>query len=95
MPFAAPSMPDGGSGPPYLYRGDVLEALIRHGIRPSRSTPPSLVRDFVRDLYKFEIRRLRDRLLHHEFPRSEYASRVDDLRRQYPVLALSAEQFLE
>jgi hypothetical protein len=53
------------------------------------------VRDFVRDLYKFEIRRLRQRMLNNEFPRSEYGGRVDALRRCYPVLALLPRQFLE
>jgi hypothetical protein len=79
----------------YSYRADVLEELARHGIAPSRGTPPDLVRDFVRDLYKYEIRRLRDRMLAGAFPRSEYAARVDSLRRQYPVLALLPSQFLE
>jgi hypothetical protein len=53
------------------------------------------VRDFVRDLYKYEIRRLRDRMLSSEFPRDEYAARVDALRRSYPVLALLPHQFVE
>ena len=58
-------------------------------------TPPDRVRDFVRDLYKYEIRRLRDRYLRHEFPKLEYAVRVDALRRQYPVLALRARDWLQ
>jgi hypothetical protein len=45
-------------------------------------------------LYKYEIRRLRDRMLRGEFPRSEYAARVDALRREYPVLALQPSQFI-
>ena len=78
----------------YLYRADVLAALESHGVRPTSLTPPALVREFVRDLYKYEIRRLRDRVLNGEFPRSEYAARVDDLRRRYPVLAPQASQFV-
>jgi hypothetical protein len=77
------------------YRPDVLAALEAHGIRPTPSTPPEVVRDFVRDLYKFEIRTLRARMLSGEFPRSEYAGRVDDLRRRYPVLALQPQEFVE
>jgi hypothetical protein len=76
------------------YRDDVLRELARHGIAPRPDTAPALVRDYVRDLYKYEIRRLRNRLLSGEFPKSEYAARVDDLRRRYPVLALQAEAFL-
>ena len=84
-------MPEG----PFCYRPEVLEQLWRHGIQPTERTRPSLVRDFVRDLYKYEIRRLRDRMLRHEFPRDEYAGRVDALRRSYPVLALPSGHFVE
>ena len=79
----------------YRYRADVLAALPRHGIRPTPHTPPELVRDYVRDLYKWEIRRLRERYLKKEFAKQEYWQRVDDLRRKYPVLALIPRQFLE
>jgi hypothetical protein len=78
----------------FTYRPDVLRALERHGVRPTPHTRPELVREYVRDLYKYEIRRLRDRLQRGEFPRHEYAGRVEALRREYPVLALQAQQFL-
>ncbi len=78
----------------YRYRPDVLRELERHGVRPTEHTPPGLVRDFVSELYKYEIRQLRARLLRNEFPRVEYAARVDALRRCYPVLAFHPEQFL-
>jgi hypothetical protein len=78
----------------FTYRPDVLRQLSKHGVRPTSSTPPDLVRDFVRELYKHEIRRLRERLLSKEFPKSEYAERVDTLRRRYPVLALQSWQFV-
>ena len=86
-----PLAPEG----PYQYRSDVLEHLWHHGVQPTAHTQPDLVRDFVRDLYKYEIRRLRDRMLRNEFPRDEYAARVDALRRCYPVLALLPRQFVE
>jgi hypothetical protein len=79
----------------YRYRADVLAALPRHGVCPTPHTPPDIVRDYVRDLYKWEIRRLRERYLRKEFPKAEYWQRVDQLRRQYPVLALVPRQFLE
>jgi hypothetical protein len=79
---------------PFTYRADVLDALSRHGIHPTSATPPELVRDFVRDLYKYEIRRLKARMLRNEFPRNEYSDRVDQLRRAYPVLSLLPRQFL-
>ena len=79
----------------YCYRADVLAELVRHGIAPTPQTPPELVRDFVRDLYKYEIRRLRDQMVAGAFPRHEYAGRVDALRQKYPVLALLPGQFLQ
>jgi hypothetical protein len=48
----------------------------------------------VRDLYKYEIRRLRERYISGEFTKPEYWTRVDALRRAYPVLALPARLWL-
>ena len=45
--------------------------------------------------YKYEIRRLRDRYVRREFAKAEYAVKVDALRRQYPVLALRARDWVE
>ena len=80
---------------PFRYKPEVLEQLLRHGIRPTGRTPPGLVRDYVRDLYKYEIRHLRDRYVRGDFPKVEYAGRVDALRRRYPVLALYAREFVD
>jgi hypothetical protein len=79
----------------FRYRPDVLRELARHGVCPLPHTRPELVREFVRELYKYEIRRLRERMLRKDFPRAEYAARVDALRSSYPVLALLPNQFLE
>ncbi|OGA47445.1 MAG: hypothetical protein A3G25_11340 [Betaproteobacteria bacterium RIFCSPLOWO2_12_FULL_63_13] len=80
---------------PFDYRPEVLQHLWRHGIQPTAHTRPGLVRNFVRDLYKYEIRRLRGRMIRNEFPRDEYAARVDALRRCYPVLGLLPGQFVK
>jgi hypothetical protein len=79
----------------YRYRADVLAILPHHGVRPTEHTPPEVVRDYVRDLYKWEIRKLRGRYLRGEFPKQDYWRRVDALRRTYPVLALLPRQFVE
>lgn len=79
----------------FTYRADVLRELERHGVRPTSETSPQLVRDYVRDLYKYEIRQLRTRMLREEFPRGEYSARVEALRDKYPVLALLPRQFVE
>ena len=46
----------------------VLEQLWRHGIRPVLHQPPELVHEFISDLYRFELRRLRERLVRKEIP---------------------------
>jgi len=74
----------------FTYRQDILEALWRHGVQPTPASDPELVRGYVRDLYKYEIRVLRERYMRKEFPKQEYSDRVDALRRSYPVLALPA-----
>ena len=79
----------------FRYRADVLARLWAHGVQPTAHTRPDLVRDYVRDLYKYEIRSLRERYLHRDFPKTEYAGRVDALRQRYPVLALHAREFVD
>lgn len=79
----------------YIYRPDVLEALLVHGVRPGDHTDPELARSFVRDLYKYEIRSLRERYLRREFGKQEYGVRVDALRKRYPVLALQARDWVQ
>jgi hypothetical protein len=79
----------------FRYRVDVLDQLWKHGVQPTSATRPDLVRDYVRDLYRYEIRRLRERYLRRDFPKVEYSDRVDRLRRQYPVLAMRAWEWLE
>lgn len=79
----------------FRYREDVLVELQRHGVCPTSRSSPDVVRGYVRELYKYEIRVLRERYLRREFPKKEYAQLVDQLRRRYPVLALLPDQFLE
>jgi len=78
----------------YTYRADVLEQLWRHGVHPTSHTPPELVHEFVSDLYRFEIRRLRNRYVRKEIPREGYADRVVELRRKYPLISLKPWQWL-
>ena len=72
----------------YKYHQHVLDALAAHGLMPGRDTSPQQLRDAARDLYKYEIRRLRDRLLAGEFPKREYAGRVIALRERYWILSV-------
>ena len=78
---------DEGRGP-FHYRPEVLEQLLRHGVRPTEQTRPELVHEFVSDLYRHELRTLRDRLVAKEFPKPEYFGRVVDVRNRYRVIAM-------
>ena len=72
----------------YTYRPEVLEELARHGLRPGPATSPDSLRVAVRDLYKYEIKRLRGELLAGAFPKGEYAGKVVALRERYPLLSI-------
>lgn len=61
---------------------------------PTVRTPPDLARGFVRDLYRYELRVLRDRMRRREFPKQEFAGRVIALRDHYSVLSLRASEWL-
>jgi hypothetical protein len=79
----------------YHYRPAVLAALAGHGVRPTSATPPERVHDFVSDLYRYELRRLRDRLLRREIPKAGYYDRVVALRRAYALVSLKPVDFVE
>jgi len=76
------------------YRPEILEQLATHGIRPGPTTAPSLVRDYLSDLYRYEIRRLRARLLRGEVPRQDYSAHVVRLRLRYPLLSIPTELWI-
>jgi len=75
----------------FTYHQQVLETLSAHGLIPTSETSPQQLRDALRDLYKYEIRRLRDRLLAREFPKRDYAGLVAGLRRRYWLLSIPTE----
>jgi len=72
----------------YTYRQQILDELAGHGLLPRPDTPPQLLRDAVRDLYKYEIRRLRDRLIAGQIPKRDYAGHVVALRKRYRILSV-------
>ena len=73
----------------------VLDALASHGIRPRDDTPVDVLRGQVSDLYRYEIRQLRARLLAGEIPKASYADAVRQLRMRYLLLSLPREQWRE
>lgn len=72
----------------YIYHRQILEELAGHGLQPLASTAPLTLRDAVRDLYKYEIKRLRDRLLAGAILKRDYAGHVVELRQRYWVLSI-------
>ena len=72
----------------WTYPDELGEALITLGLRPSAMTPPAIVRDALNDLYRFELRRMRDRLRAGEIAKADYLDRVVALRKKYWPLTL-------
>jgi hypothetical protein len=79
----------------YRYRVVVLDELWAHGVHPTDRTRPELVHEFVSDLYRHQLRRLRQRLLDRGFPKKEYAAHVISLRKRYRLISMSAAEWLE
>lgn len=77
-----------GDPPDFHYRPEILDALLGHGLRPTPSTDPQFVRDALSELYRFEIRKLRDRTLAGDIARGDLAGHVIDLRKRYLLLSI-------
>jgi hypothetical protein len=77
------------------YKPEVIEELLRHGLRPGPSTAPDALRDQIHDLYIIEIRKLRDRCRAGEFPPKELPGHVVDLRKRYLLLSIPTDRWTE
>ena len=77
----------------YEYAPEALEVLAGHGLRPGPATRPEAVREALSDLYRYEIRRLRRRLLAGDFPKAEYSGHVIALRKQYWLLSVPLQHW--
>lgn len=77
----------------WTYPDFLMESLTRHGVAPRPETPPRIVRDFVRDLYLYEIRQLRDRRRSGEVAKGDYVGLVVALRKRYLPLSLTPAQW--
>ena len=69
-------------------------ALAGHGLTPHADTSLALLREQINDLYRVEIRKLRDQCRAGEFPTTELAPRVVELRKRYLLLSLPIERWL-
>jgi hypothetical protein len=77
------------------YRAEVLEELGRHGLAPAPDTPPLRLREQINDLYRIEIRRLRDRCRAGTLPIRELPGQVVELRKRYMLLSIPLESWVE
>ena len=58
------------------YPDELLLALGAFGLAPGRETPPSVVRDALNDLYRYELRRMRDELRAGRIAKPDYLDLV-------------------
>ena len=77
------------------YRAEILEELSRHGLQPEADTVPALLREQINDLYRFEIRKLRDRCRAGEFPTRDLPRHVVALRKRSVLLSIPLEHWIE
>jgi hypothetical protein len=78
---------------PFQYRPEIVTQLLAHGVRPVARTRPGLVFRFVNDLYRYELRRLKDARVAGRIGAAEYAPRVVALRRQYPLVSVPVQRW--
>jgi hypothetical protein len=79
----------------YRYKPEVLELLAMHGVVPKATTPPTAARSVVNDIYRYELRLLRDRYLVGEFSKQAYYDKVVEVRNRYPVMGMLTRHWIE
>jgi hypothetical protein len=77
----------------WTYPAELAAALLTYGLKPTNSTPPLLVRAALNDLYRYEIRRLRQRRHDGLVEKSKYVDEVILLRKRYWPLSLQPEHW--
>ena len=64
----------------YRYKAKILAQLATHGVIPKPTTPPTTARAVVNEIYRYELRLLRDRYLVGEFSKKDYYDKVVEIR---------------
>jgi hypothetical protein len=72
----------------WSYPPEFLDSLAGFGLAPTPATPPALLREALNDLYRYQLRSMRDRLRDGAFEKSAYLGMVVALRKQYWLLSL-------
>ncbi len=75
----------------WSYPPELAEALATFGMAPSGHTSPTLVRTALNALYRYELRRLRDRYLARQIAKPDYLDVVVHLRKKYWPLSMLPE----
>ncbi len=79
----------------YRYRSQIVDELARHGLVPKPTTSPEFLRAAINDLYRIEIRTLRDRCRSGEFSTRELPGHVIELRKRYVLLSIPLHNWVE
>ncbi len=75
----------------YDYEPEALDLLAGHGLVPGPETEPARVREALSDLYRYEIRRLKQRFLEGRIAKADYVPQVIALRRRYWLLSVPVQ----
>ncbi len=75
----------------WTYPPELRSALGDFGLAPRETTPPAIVRDALNDLYRYELRRMRDVLRAGGIAKPDYLDRVIALRKRYWPLTLTLD----
>jgi hypothetical protein len=78
----------------YDYQPAILDGLAGHGLKPLPRTSPQFLRDAVRELYRYEIKALRNALLAGRIPKADYANHVIALRKRYWLLSVPLQLWI-
>jgi len=70
------------------YPEEFLASLSEFGLAPTDDTPPALVREALNDLYRHELRRLRDQHRAGDLPKPAFLDAVVAMRKRYWLLTL-------
>ena len=79
----------------FAWDPDMLQALAALGVQPAPETPPAFVKDYVTRLYRYELRRLRDRLVRGQVAKADYKGLIIGLRPRYWMLSIPAARWAE
>ena len=71
----------------------MLVALARVGIVPRDETSPEFIREHLNDLYRYELRRLRDNHRAGRISKADYIPHVLELRKKYWMLSVRTDKW--